>query len=137
MLKEFEMKFTRKLIAPCGINCGVCLGYLREKNRCHGCREAEQNEPATRYNCVIRNCKKRGEFCSPKECDNFPCARLKRLDKRYRERYDMSELENLKMIREEGIEAFLKDQEKKYLSPEGVYCVHRKCRFPYPKDESN
>ncbi len=26
------------LIAPCGMNCGTCLGYLREKNKCVGCR---------------------------------------------------------------------------------------------------
>jgi hypothetical protein len=26
------------LIAPCGMNCGVCMAYLREKNKCPGCR---------------------------------------------------------------------------------------------------
>ena len=25
------------LIAPCGMNCGICVGHLREKNRCAGC----------------------------------------------------------------------------------------------------
>ena len=27
-----------RLIAPCGMNCAVCLGYLREKNKCPGCQ---------------------------------------------------------------------------------------------------
>ncbi len=26
------------LIAPCGMNCGICLAYLRTKNVCPGCR---------------------------------------------------------------------------------------------------
>ena len=25
------------LIAPCGMNCILCWGYIREKNRCPGC----------------------------------------------------------------------------------------------------
>jgi hypothetical protein len=24
------------LVAPCGMNCGLCMGYLRDKNRCLG-----------------------------------------------------------------------------------------------------
>jgi hypothetical protein len=28
------MKFNKQLIAPCGMNCGICLGYLRDKNKC-------------------------------------------------------------------------------------------------------
>jgi uncharacterized radical SAM superfamily Fe-S cluster-containing enzyme len=26
------------LIAPCGMNCSICSAYLREKNKCPGCR---------------------------------------------------------------------------------------------------
>jgi len=25
-------------IAACGINCGTCRAYLRERNKCRGCR---------------------------------------------------------------------------------------------------
>ena len=47
-------------------------------------------------------CKDRkGDFCF--DCDKFPCDRLKRLDKRYREKYGMSEIENLNKIREIGL----------------------------------
>jgi hypothetical protein len=33
MLDKRDLGFSNKLIAPCGINCGVCLEYLREKNQ--------------------------------------------------------------------------------------------------------
>ncbi|MDD5456566.1 MAG: hypothetical protein PHV30_05985 [Candidatus Margulisbacteria bacterium] len=32
------------LIAPCGMNCAICLGYLREKNKCPGCSETDAYE---------------------------------------------------------------------------------------------
>jgi hypothetical protein len=34
------------------------------------------------------------------ECDEFPCARVKRLDKRYRTKYEMGMIENLEYIRD-------------------------------------
>lgn len=33
------------LIAPCGINCGVCNAYLRVRNKCQGCRIDDINKP--------------------------------------------------------------------------------------------
>jgi hypothetical protein len=68
-----------------------------------------------------------GEYCF--QCDKFPCERLERLDKRYREKYGMSEIENLKIIRDKGIEHFLKTKEKKWVNSDGTYCVHDKKRY--------
>ncbi len=31
-----EQKY-QGLIAACGMNCGLCIGYLRDKNSCGGC----------------------------------------------------------------------------------------------------
>ena len=119
-----EKIFNKNLIAPCGINCGVCRAYLRKNNPCHGCRQAEKNLPKSRMDCKIRTCKKReGDFC---DCKDFPCERLAHLDKRYRTKYDMSEIDNLKEIKEKGIEKFLAHQKQKYISEKGVYCVHDK-----------
>ena len=67
-------------------------------------------------------------FCF--DCDQMPCENLNRLDRRYRERYGMSMVENLKQIKTEGIEDFLKSQEAKYKCSEcgDVVSVHdRKC----------
>lgn len=118
-------KINKSLVAPCGMNCGICRAYLREKNPCHGCRKADENYPKTRVNCKIRTCAKhKGSFCF--DCDEFPCERLKRLDKRYREKYGMSEIENLECIRENGIDEFMKKERKKWQSEKGTLCVHDK-----------
>jgi hypothetical protein len=56
----------------------------------------------------------------------MPCAHLARLDKRYRERYGMSMVENLKLLKTQGMDAFLKSQAEKYTCPScgDVVCVH-------------
>ena len=73
------------LIAPCGMNCGICKFYYREKNTCPGCRDLDKKTPSTRFNCVIRECPilkdRKWKYCSDK-CDHYPCRRLKSLDKR-------------------------------------------------------
>jgi hypothetical protein len=35
-MKDIELRYTG-LIAACGMNCGLCIGYLREKKPCSGC----------------------------------------------------------------------------------------------------
>ena len=68
------------------------------------------------------------QFCF--ECAQMPCEKLEHLDKRYRTRYNMSMVENLKEIQKNGIEAFLENQEAKYRCPNcgDVVSVHdRKC----------
>jgi hypothetical protein len=66
----------------------------------------------------------RVQYCY--ECGEFPCRRLKALDKRYRERYHMSMIDNLAIIKEQGMLNFLKKEEKKWRCPEcgGVICCH-------------
>jgi hypothetical protein len=118
----------KELIAPCGMNCGVCLHYLREQNKCPGCfsgRKVNQNP----IKCGIRLCKNRkGEYCF--NCDKFPCKRLEHLDKRYRDRYGMSEIENLKILQKKGINYLLAQEEKRWVDQNGTYCVHDKKRYP-------
>jgi len=115
----------KELIAPCGMNCGVCKAHLRdkgEKNYCKGCRKHPVYFFC--YRCQLRKCSKRhGNFC---DCGDLPCLRLKQLDKRYRTRYDMSMIANLKFIQKHGINKFLKQQKTKYVSERGVFCVHDK-----------
>jgi hypothetical protein len=43
----------------------------------------------------------------------MPCKNLAHLDKRYRERYDMSMIENLKSINAKGMDGFLAEQATK------------------------
>lgn len=117
--------FNNKLIAPCGINCGICKAYLRQINPCHGCNYVEQNRPKTRENCQIRLCEKRtGKFCY--NCTEFSCDKLKKLDSRYRKKYGISEIDNLINIRDNGMELFLNIENKKWVSDKGILCVHDK-----------
>ena len=125
-------RFSAEMIAPCGINCRICRAYLREKNKCPGCREPDINKPVTRVICKIKNCdefkKNNWDYCI--KCKRFPCENMIKLDKRYRTRYNMSTIENLEYIRDNGMNKFLRKQEKTYQCPKcgGVICVHnRKC----------
>lgn len=117
------------LIAPCGMNCRLCRAYGREKNACPGCRGDDSLKPKTRVICKIKNCRKikngRHKYCF--SCTSFACAALDHLDDRYRTRYAMSMIENLKSIKELGIRQFTKNEEKRWACPEcgTILCVHR------------
>lgn len=142
------------LIAPCGMNCGICIAYHREKRPCGGCREQySANGLGTAYkpkhcvHCSIVNCellsKEESGFCY--SCEKFPCRRLKQLDKRYRARYGMSMLENLESIRDKGLGPFIAGEHEKWKCKHcgAVLSAHRdeclQCGEPYrePVNEKN
>lgn len=117
------------LIAPCGMNCAICLAYLRPRKKCPGCREDNPDKAKSCQSCIIRNCpvimNNQSHFCN--DCDEMPCRRLKQLDTRYRTKYGMSMIANLKEIKERGMDAFLSHQAEKYTCNTcgGLICVHR------------
>ena len=119
-----------KLIAPCGMNCTLCLGYQRDKNKCPGCKKRDAYKSSYGRKCIIRDCQtlkeNKMEFCSDK-CEKYPCKRLKNLDKRYRTKYQMSMIENLENIKKLGIKKFLENQKKRWACKkcDGLLCVHR------------
>jgi hypothetical protein len=98
--------FRTTLIAPCGLDCAICIAFLREKNRCGGCYTPERQ---CRRNCPVFTCYqvKDGYHHT---CAEFPCRRLKLIDERYRKKYHVSMLDNLAAIREDGIRAFVKSE---------------------------
>ena len=117
--------FRSSLVAPCGMDCAICAAFLREKNRCSGCTEANQSQ---RRHCTIAACEHiRKKFSH--ECGNFPCRRLKQLDKRYRTRYRMSMLDNLAAIRKDGIRAFVQSEREHWTCTAcgGTIDVHHHC----------
>lgn len=117
------------LIAPCGMNCSICMAYLRRKNRCNGCRAVNTWNPKTRAGCRIKNCptltSEGFEYCH--QCPRYPCVLIRNLDKRYRTRYRMSMIENLDAIRTHGIEAFRRAESEKWKCRGcgGVINVHK------------
>jgi hypothetical protein len=126
-------KFTPELIAPCGMNCGLCKSYLAysrgvptkkgKVSHCAGCRIRDKNCAFIKRNCPKKVGK---QLMSCSECDEIPCRRLKHLDQHYQEHYCMSMVKNLKEIKEKSIEEFLKDQEAKFRCPScgDVVSVH-------------
>ena len=65
-------------------------------------------------------------FCF--ECNTFPCQNLKRMDRKYTDRYGMSFVENLLYIKENGLNRFIQKQNKKYrcIQCGDTVCIHNK-----------
>ena len=88
-----EMTTRAKLIAPCGLDCGVCELYLSRDDEklmsallskgipeevlpCDGCRAIEGRCPVIHEKCATFECanENRISFCS--QCNDFPCMKL-------------------------------------------------------------
>jgi hypothetical protein len=122
-----------QLIAPCGMNCRLCIHY----------QVGEQALPQKGYKRVTcPGCIPRGEHCTHMgdhcpdlrdgllrfcfQCPQYPCKRLKALDKRYRNKYHMSMIQNLDHIQSKGMADFLQEQQIQWVCPTcgGVICCH-------------
>jgi hypothetical protein len=76
----------KELIAPCGMNCAVCSGYLALKHDvkskgirmpyCQGCRPRDKKCAFLKKRCELLLDNK-VRFCY--ECNDFPCERLRRI----------------------------------------------------------
>ena len=122
-----------ELIAPCGMNCALCISYQfmeKDYNKqgfhrkyCPGCIPRGMHCLHMAESCALM---KKGivRFCY--ECDRFPCERLRSLDKRYRSRYHMSMIDNLREIQDQGIVVFLAKQEDAWKCSrcDGSICCH-------------
>jgi hypothetical protein len=120
------------LIAPCGMNCALCLAYQRAKIHCPGCRAEGAGKLSSCLVCSIKLCHlalvDNLEFCH--QCAAYPCARIRHIDKRYRDKYAMSMVANLQTIQSSGVDVFAAQQRERWRCPGcgGLICVHRpKC----------
>jgi hypothetical protein len=101
------------------MNCAICSAYLALKHdvrakgvkmiRCLGCRPRNKNCAWLKKQCP-QLASDEISFCY--ECNTFPCKRLIAIDERYRTHFRMSMIDNLKFVKEHGMEKFLKQQEK-------------------------
>jgi hypothetical protein len=148
--KKGEETLQEQLIAPCGMNCALCVSYRFmaddlnrhgfHKRYCPGCIPRGKHCTFMANSCE-RVGKGRVRFCF--ECPDYPCKRLKALDKRYHEKYDMSMIENLESIKTNGMESFLNSQQEKWRCPAcgGVICCHNglclTCDIEKLKNEKN
>jgi hypothetical protein len=133
---------NRELIAPCGMDCSVCSAYLSFLNgipkkrghitHCIGCRPRNKQCAYIKGQCDLLP-KNKIEFCY--QCPDFPCARLQRLDQRYRRDYGMSMIQNLEEIRDKGVGAFMREQQRRHGCTRcgGKISVHNKKCFTCDK----
>lgn len=122
-----------ELIAPCGMNCALCSGYLAFNHDikkkgirmpyCAGCRPRDKQCAFLKKKCE-RLLDGQVRYCY--ECPEYPCRRLKHIDERYRKYYRMSMIENLGYIKENGIRKFLSREEAKWECPDcgDTVCCH-------------
>lgn len=121
-------EFKKDHIAPCGMNCRLCMAYQREKKPCKGCRGDDKYKPNHCVKCYMKTCSntKNNKYSYCYECDEFPCKKLKYLDSRYKLKYHMSMIENLNKIKEKGEKTFLAQEEKRWICKncKSIICVH-------------
>ena len=128
-----RMETSSQLIAPCGMNCIICSGYLAFKHDvkskgirmsyCMGCRPRDKKCAFLKKRCSLLLSKK-VTYCH--ECKEFPCDNLIRIDKRYRTFFRMSMIQNLEFIKKDGIIIFLEREKERWRCPTcgGTICCH-------------
>ena len=98
-----NLKNYRGRVPACGVFCGGCPTYIREKKPCPG---AEIN---------VQRCEKCKTFhlcCQEKgvthcyQCNEFPCKKFKAFSKRW-EKYGQNFIENQLFLKGNGCNAFL------------------------------
>ena len=117
------MMFKAGMIAPCGLDCNICTQALIKHNPCQGCNGPNDHKPEfCARHCGIILCRKRRangyQYCD--ECPDYPCEDVMEKETRYTTQYPHREspLENLRMIREIGMDTFLEQERKLWSCPQ-------------------
>ena len=83
---------------PCGVYCGDCPHYTREKNPC----------PGADIRCAERRCKSFFTCCVEKkgldycfECHSYPCRRFKQFNDTWK-KYGQDLMANQELLKNEG-----------------------------------
>mgnify|MGYP003361134619 FL=1 len=115
-----------QLFAPCGMNCMVCFAHCSTKKACGGCLGTDESKPGHCRTCLRKNCAAERELSYCYECSDFPCRRIRDLDRSYRKRYGVSLIEQSLFVKENGIELFLENERKRYTCAArgGVISLH-------------
>lgn len=114
-MKMPNQKIDELLFAPCGMNCLVCYKYCYHKKPCAGCSQNDTEKPEHCRNCKIKDCVKEKSLCYCFECLEYPCKRLKYLDKSYQTRYGASLIENSHFVKTNGLSSLWKFKNKNIL----------------------
>ena len=96
------MKYEGRIPA-CGVFCGGCPTYTRERNPCPG---AEINIARCESCKTFHLCCQDHGVNHCYDCTEFPCKKFKAFSKRW-EKYGQNFIENQAMLKKDGAEAFL------------------------------
>ncbi|MDL2237625.1 DUF3795 domain-containing protein [Christensenellaceae bacterium OttesenSCG-928-K19] len=101
------------MLAPCGVDCMVCYRHVRQQKVCPGCRNENENKTKSCLACEIKDCEQAGEIGFCFLCAQFPCTRIKKLDKSYKMRYGVSLMENSWLAKDAGVEVLMEQEQKR------------------------
>lgn len=123
--------FTPSMIAPCGLDCSLCLFAHAKEKPCLGCNADSDSKPEfCKSWCTVIPCEKRlrGGYTYCDECPDYPCRAINDLEARYTSAYPLKEspIQNLRDIRALGMEAFLERERETWSCGKcgGPVCVH-------------
>ncbi len=120
-------KIDTELFAPCGMNCLLCSRFLREKKPCLGCLNSDENKPNSCRKCFKKDCTAARSVTYCFECEEYPCSRMKYMEKTYTAKYRTSLYENGAFVHDRGLEAFMERERKKWICRcGGVVSVHER-----------
>ena len=111
---KMPSKIKKEMIAVCGVNCIACSAYLNTKKPCPGCRAPkEEHTRKSCRDCLKKDCafEKGLSWCFA--CSQFPCSKIKKLNKQYVKNYDIDLIKN-GLEAKSNIEAFLATQLKQF-----------------------
>jgi len=118
------------MFAPCGMNCKVCYRHCYHPKPCAGCLNSDLGKPEHCRKCTIKDCIKSKALSYCFECSEYPCRRIRNLERSYNKRYQASLIENSRFVQAYGLTHFMEHQKKKYACPQcgGIISIHdREC----------
>lgn len=119
-------KIETVMFAPCGMNCLVCYKHCNHKKPCGGCLKSDRGKPEHCRKCRIKDCTAEKNITYCYECTDYPCKKIKSLEKSYNSRYQTSLVKNSTVVKEYGIETLLEQHREKYKCPDcgGIISLH-------------
>lgn len=116
------------MFAPCAMNCSVCYVHLRDKKTCSGCMAEDGSKPSSCETCAIKLCTLEKGLAYCFECSEFPCKRIKYLEKSYKKRYNTGLIENSHFVKNNGFAQFFEKEKIRWSCPDcnGTISLHDK-----------
>jgi len=114
------------MFAPCGMNCMLCYKHCNHRKPCSGCLNCGTGKPKHCRKCEIKTCTKEKGLTYCFECVNYPCKRIRSLEKSYNTRYGTSLIKNSQTVKNTGLVEFMKQQNEAYTCPVcgGIISIH-------------